>query len=68
MGDVARCLCQTFKADACPIHKPSPPDPAPEFPYVLTHNDRQMLKGMRIATIDEDDLDDTYRADLKERR
>lgn len=66
MGDIARCLCLTFKAEACPIHRPHTPDPL--FPYVLTFNDRKMLKDMRIATIDDEDLDDTYRADLKERR
>ena len=67
MGDVARCVCHVMKPEACPIHKPASPDPSPDFPYVLSHNDRQMLKGMRISTVDPDDMSDTYRADLKER-
>lgn len=66
MGDVARCLCLTMKVDACPIHRPSAPDPI--VPYVLTDGDRQKLREMRISTKDADDIDDTYRADLKERR
>lgn len=68
MGDVARCLCNTLQLEACPIHRPSGTDPSPNFPYVLSYNDKKLLKEARIATIDDDDLDETYRSDLKERR
>lgn len=60
MADVARCLCQLDRA-RCPIHGDSPKHPVK--PYVLSENDRTMLKTMRIATTDSAEIQQVRQAD-----
>jgi hypothetical protein len=53
--DTARCRCSPgiIRGD-CPIHGISTPDPLK--PYALTQTDKDMLRTMRIAVMDSDEI------------
>jgi hypothetical protein len=58
MADVARCLCPAAR---CPIHGDSPKDPLK--PYAINENDKRMLRQMRIAPFDPDEIEQVRQAD-----